>query len=70
MKGDYKVTILLGTIKTTGLAPVAAPGIIPGPNDSISVPPPNQTTPIAGVVVDVVSLTQAAVTLHVRGEGL
>lgn len=71
-RGDYKVLILLDTIALVGedseLTPVQ--GIIPNPGDGISVPPPNETTPKNGAIVAISSVTQASVTVVVRGEGL
>lgn len=63
--GDYRVTILLGTIVDEDEEP--APGIIPSEGDTITVPPPGQSTPITGRVTGVSVLTQAQVTVHVRG---
>ena len=65
-RGDYKVTILLGTIKTDDDPPVAST-VTPRAGDTVSCPPPNSTTPQAGTVIGVLSISQAAIALHVRG---
>ncbi len=68
-QGDYKVTILLATIKTSPAA-VLAPGIIPNAGDTVTAAPPNETTAKTGRVVGISSMSQAAVTLQVRGPAL
>jgi hypothetical protein len=67
LKGDYQVVVLLGSIK---LGDVLAPGVVPNPGDSISCPPPNQTTPVTGAVVSIVAVTAVAITCQVRGAGI
>lgn len=66
-RGDYAVMILLGTIE---LASVAAPGIIPQIGDTVTAPPPGQATPLTGTVVNIDAVTQASVTVRVRGPAL
>jgi hypothetical protein len=56
MKHDYRVVILKGSLDAT-----------PAPGDTISIPPPGSSTPATARVIDVESVTEAAVTLHVRG---
>ncbi len=67
-QGSWRVMILLGTILDDDDAP--APGIVPGPGDSISIAPPGQSTPISGTVTGPVSLNQAQCTVTVRGPSL
>lgn len=47
-----------------------APGIIPNAGDTVSIPPPGQTVAKTGTVVRVESVSQASVTIHVRGVSL
>lgn len=51
----------------TAATSTQAPGIIPNAGDTILIPPPGQTVPVLGNVVGVEAVSQAAVTLHVRG---
>lgn len=56
MKGDYRVVILRGSI-----------AIIPRTGDAISIPPPGETVAKSATVVNVDAVTEAAITLQVRG---
>lgn len=56
MKGDYKVTILRGSL-----------AVLPEPGDSVNIPPPGSDTPASATVIRVESVTEAAVTVQVRG---
>lgn len=62
----YSVVILRGTIRNASLA--LTPSAIPNPGDTISVPPPNETVAKAGAIIGVSAVTQATVTVQVRGE--
>jgi hypothetical protein len=56
MKGDYRVLVLRGSLST-----------VPMNGDSISVPPPGETVAKSGRVVAVEAVTEAFVTVQVRG---
>lgn len=56
LEGDYQVTILRGSLAT-----------LPQPGDQVSIPPPGDTTPKTATVIAVESVTEAFVTLQVRG---
>lgn len=58
MRGDYRVTILRGTLS-----------LMPQPGDSISIPPPGEVVARTATVIAVESVTEAAVTVQVRGAG-
>jgi hypothetical protein len=55
-KGDYRVVILRGSLS-----------VLPNDGDSVSIPPPGGTVAVTGRVVAVEAVTQAAITLQVRG---
>lgn len=48
----------------------AAASVIPGPTDTVTIPPPNQTVAKTGRIVGIDAMTQASVTVQVRGEHL
>ncbi len=54
----------------SGSDATAAPGIVPGPGDTITIPPPNQTSTKTGEIMEVTAITQATVTVQVRGPAL
>ena len=56
VRGDYRVVILRGSI-----------AVVPQPGDSISIPPPGQTVAKNARVVNVEAVTEAQVTIQVRG---
>lgn len=56
LEGDYRVTILRGSLD-----------VIPRTGDRISIPPPGESSAIAGRVIRVESVTEAAVTCQCRG---
>jgi hypothetical protein len=56
MRGDYRVVILRGSL-----------AIVPAPGDVMSIPPPNETVAKSARVIAVEAVTEAQVTLHVRG---
>lgn len=56
VKGDYRVVILRGSLEVT-----------PAPGDLISIPPPGSETPATARVINVEAVTEAAITLQVRG---
>ena len=56
MKGDYRVVILRGSL-----------AVLPETGDRVSIPPPGGTVATTARVIDVEAVTDAAVTLHVRG---
>lgn len=56
MKGDYAVTLLRGTLS-----------FLPRPGDSISIPPPGSATPATARVIAIDAVTEAFVSLQVRG---
>lgn len=56
LKNDYRVVLLRGSLSVT-----------PTPGDSISIPPPGSTTPATARVVLVEAVTEAQITLQVRG---
>lgn len=56
IKGDYRVVLLRGSLS-----------VMPAPGDTISIPPPNETAAQTGRVIDVEAVTEAAITLQVRG---
>lgn len=64
-RADYRTMILRGTIKAVSTG--SKTDTLPGPSDSISVPPPGKTTPVAGTIVRVEVITEAFVTVQVRG---
>ena len=64
-KADYRVVVLLGSVRDSSGELVA--GFTPHPGDSISCPPPGQDAPKTGRVVDVSPVTHAAATCHVMG---
>lgn len=66
--GDYRAVLMRGSIVDDAAAP--APSIVPNPGDTISIPPPNETTPKIGAIVAIESITAAAVTVQVRGAAL
>ncbi len=49
---------------------VAPADVVPNPSDTISVPPPGETVAKTGRIVDVLTITQATITVQVRGVGL
>jgi hypothetical protein len=55
-KNDYRVVILAGSLT-----------VAPAPGDAISIPPPGSITPATARVIAVEAVTEAAVTLQVRG---
>jgi hypothetical protein len=55
-KNDYQVVILRGSLSVT-----------PAPGDLISIPPPGSETPATARVIAVEAVTEAAITLQVRG---
>ncbi len=56
MKGDYQVVLLRGSLT-----------VIPAPGDTIAIPPPGSDTPATARVVNVDAVTEAQITLQVRG---
>lgn len=56
MQGDYRVVILRASL-----------AVVPQPDDIVSVPPPGGTVAKAARVVAVEVVTEAQVTVHVRG---
>lgn len=56
LKGDYAVTLLRGTLSFD-----------PQPGDLVSIPPPGSDTPRAARVIRVEAVTEAFVTVQVRG---
>lgn len=56
IKGDYRVVLLRGSLS-----------VMPQPGDSISIPPPGSETPASARVVNVEAVTEAQITLQVRG---
>jgi len=62
---ELAATPLAGGVNATM---TQAPGVVPRPGDTISVPPPGQTTPKPGRVVGPGPVTAAFVTVQVRGE--
>jgi hypothetical protein len=56
LKGDYAVTLLRGTLS-----------VVPRPGDTIAIPPPGSSTPATARVINVEALTEAFVTVQVRG---
>jgi hypothetical protein len=55
-KNDYRVVVLRGSLS-----------VMPGPGDTISIPPPGSAVAATARVIDVESVTEAAITLQVRG---
>jgi predicted hotdog family 3-hydroxylacyl-ACP dehydratase len=66
--GDAFAAVALAGGSDATSAPVT--GVVPGPLDDVTIPPPNQTTNKTAVVIGVDAITQAAVTVQVRGEHL
>lgn len=60
-RGDYRVVILLRSLPG---------GIVPNPGDRITIPPPGQTAPTNARIMTVDALTEAQITVHVRGPGV
>lgn len=59
---------LAATPLAGGAAPTATPvDLVPAPGDRITVPPPGQTTPINARIIEVDAVTEAQITVHVRG---
>lgn len=56
VKGDYRVVLLRGSLD-----------VMPAPGDTISIPPPGSSTPATARVINVEAVTEAAITLQVRG---
>ncbi len=56
VKGDYRVVLLRGSLS-----------VDPQPGDSISIPPPGSSTPAPARVVNIEAVTDAQITLQVRG---
>ncbi len=56
LKNDYRVVLLKGSLT-----------VMPGPGDAISIPPPGSETPATARVIKVEAVTEAAITLQVRG---
>ena len=56
LNNDYRVTILKGSL-----------AVMPAEGDTISIPPPGSETPAIARVVAVESVTEAAITIQVRG---
>jgi hypothetical protein len=56
LKNDYRVVLLRGSLS-----------VMPGPGDTISIPPPGSDTPATARVVDIEAVTEAQITLQVRG---
>lgn len=67
-RGDYAVMIMLGSIIDADEDP--APGVIPAVGDTVTAPPPGQTVAKTGTVVNIDAVTQASVTVRVRGPAL
>lgn len=67
-RGDYAVMMLLGTITDDSDAP--APSAIPQIGDQVTAPPPGQSAAKTGTVVNIDAVTQASVTVRVRGPAL
>lgn len=65
-KADYRVVVLLGSVKDSLLAAVS---FVPTAGDLISVVPPSGGAAKSGRVVDVTPITYAAATCHVLGDG-
>jgi hypothetical protein len=55
-KNDYRVVLLKGSLS-----------VAPRPGDTVSIPPPGSTTPANARVINVEAVTEAAITLQVRG---
>jgi hypothetical protein len=56
MKGDYAVTLLRGTLS-----------FIPLPGDQVTIAPPGSTTQTTSTVIAIEAITEAFVTVQVRG---
>lgn len=56
IKGDYRVVLLRGSLS-----------VMPQTGDAISIPPPGSDTPASARVVAVEAVTEAQITLQVRG---
>jgi hypothetical protein len=62
--GDYRVVILRGSIK---LGSVVVDTVLPDPGDTVDCPPPGQDTAKRATVIAVEVLTEAQITVQVRG---
>lgn len=58
LKSDYRVVLLRGSLS-----------VMPATGDKISIPPPGSETPATATVVEVETVTEAQITIHVRGGG-
>lgn len=56
LKNDYRVVLLRGSLS-----------VMPGTGDAISIPPPGSATPATARVIAVEAVTEAFITVQVRG---
>jgi len=65
IKGDYRVMLLRGTIKTSPAAAVS--DVMPNVGSTVTIPPPGKAVAELGTVVGIEAVTEAFITLQVRG---
>ena len=62
-KGDYRVVIIRGTLTPL----VSGDTVLPNPGDTIAIPTPGRTTPQTGTIVNIEGVSEAQITVQVRG---